>query len=80
ASLAVIGTSNYYLATTESEQSSWNLLTKNVDLFSKNLAVGKYTLKINNKSTPVTLQPQTITLVWLTQEGCYEQILWKQVL
>lgn len=80
AALAVIGTSIYNLATTEADQRSWNLLPKNVDLFSKNLAVGKYTLKINNKSTTVTLKPQKITLVWLTKEGCYEQILLNQVL
>lgn len=80
AALAAIGTSIYNLATTEADQRSWNLLPKNVDLFSKNLAVGKYTLKINNKSTTVTLQPQKITLVWLTKEGCYEQILLNQVL
>ena len=78
--LAAIGTSIYNMATTEADQRSWNLLPKNVDLFSKDLSAGNYTLKINNKITTVTLQPQKITLVWLTKEGCYEQILLNQVL
>ncbi|AEE26815.1 COG3014 family protein [Francisella hispaniensis] len=80
AALAAIGTSIYNMATTEADQRSWNLLPKNVDLFSKDLSAGNYTLKINNKTTTVTLQPQKITLVWLTKEGCYERILLNQVL
>ncbi|APC91071.1 MULTISPECIES: COG3014 family protein [Francisella] len=79
AALAAIGTSIYNLTTTQADQRSWNLLPKNVDLFSKNLAAGSYTLKINNKSTTITLQPQKITLVWLIKEGCYERILLNQV-
>lgn len=78
--LAAIGTSIYNLATTQADQRSWNLLPKNVDLFSKNLAAGNYNLKINNNTTTITLQSQKITLVWLTKEGCYERILLKQVL
>lgn len=80
AALAAIGTSIYNLATTEADQRSWNLLPKNVDLFSKDLSAGNYTLKINNKITTVMLQPQKITLVWLTKEGRYERILLNQVL
>lgn len=80
AALAAISTSIYNLATTQADQRSWNLLPKNVDLFSKNLAAGNYTLKINNNTTNITLQSQKITLVWLTKEGCYERILLKQVL
>ncbi|MDE4967949.1 hypothetical protein NAI41_12150, partial [Francisella tularensis subsp. holarctica] len=73
--LSVIVTSIYNFETTEADQRFCNILPKNVYLFSKNLALGKYTLKINNKSTPVTLPPQKITLVWLTKECCYAQIL-----
>ncbi|APD50941.1 COG3014 family protein [Francisella hispaniensis] len=80
AAMAAIGISIYNMATTEADQRSWNLLPKNVDLFSKDLSAGNYTLKINNKTTTVTLQPQKITLVWLTKEGCYERILLNQVL
>lgn len=80
AALAAIGTSVYNMATTQADLRSWNLLPKNVDLFSKDLDQGEYTLKINNKKTIVTIMPQKITLVWLTSEGCYQRILLNEIL
>lgn len=80
AALAAIGTSVYNMATTQADLRSWNLLPKNVDLFSKDLDQGEYTLKINNKDTIVTIMPQKITLVWLTSEGCYQRILLNEIL
>lgn len=78
--LAAIGTSVYNMATTQADLRSWNLLPKNVDLFSKDLDQGEYTLKINNKKMIVTIMPQKITLVWLTSEGCYQRILLNEIL
>ncbi|GAB4223084.1 MAG: hypothetical protein Kow0076_5180 [Francisella sp.] len=80
AALSAIGTSIYNLATTQADQRSWNLLPKNVELFSKDLYAGNYTLKINDTTVNITLKPQKVTLVWFVKEGSYKQVLLNQSL
>ncbi|AIT09987.1 hypothetical protein LO80_08405 [Candidatus Francisella endociliophora] len=80
AALAAIGTSVYNLATTRADQRSWNLLPKNVDLFSTTLLAGDYTLKVNNSAEKVTINPQEITLVWITKEGHFIRVLLNETL
>lgn len=80
AALAAIGTSIYNLATTQADQRSWNLLPKKVELFSKNLNKGVYTLKINNYLQQVSVKPQKVTLIWITKEKGFEKILLNEIL
>lgn len=80
AALAAVGTSVYNLATTQTDQRSWNLLPKNVDLFSRTLSSGDYTLKVNNSAEKVTINPQKITLVWITKEGHLLRVLLNETL
>lgn len=78
--LAAIGTSVYNLASTQADQRSWNLLPRNVDLFSTNLDQGDYTIKVDQKVEKISIDSQRVTLVWVVKEKNFEKILFKGVL
>lgn len=78
--LAAIGTSIYNLATTQADQRSWNLLPRNVDLYSTDLDQGQYTIRVDNKIEKVSIEPQRVTLVWVVKEQNFEKVLFKGVL
>lgn len=78
--LAAIGTSIYNLATTQADQRSWNLLPRNVDLYSTDLDQGQYTIRVDNKIEKVSVEPQRVTLVWVVKEQNFEKVLFKGVI
>ncbi len=78
--LTMIGTSAYNALTTIADQRSWNLLPNNVQLYSKELPVGRYTIEIDGIKKGFEIKSNRNTLLWFIEEDKYQQLMLNKVL
>jgi len=76
----MIGTSAYNAFTTVADQRSWNLLPNNIQLYTKDLPVGEYTVDAGGLKKGFEIKPYRNTILWVVEEDKYKKMMLNKVI